>query len=39
MYYFLTYEDDECKEVRTKTEPVPFIPSKYTDGECIKDEK
>ena len=36
-FYFETFENKECGEIKTKKEYVDFINSKYIDGECIKD--
>ena len=36
-YYYLTYEDSECREVRTKKELVPNIDEHYIDGQFLKE--
>ena len=28
--------DNQCKEVKTKAEPIKSIPDDYLDGSCIK---
>ena len=38
-YYQIEYENNDCKQAKTKEEPVSFIPDNYLDGSCIKDEQ
>ena len=28
--------DNDCKEVKTKAEPLIYIPEGYVDGTCLK---
>ena len=37
-YFYETYENYECTEIRTKKERVEFIDKDYVDGQCIKDD-
>ena len=37
-YTFETFEDNQCGEIKTKREQVPFINEKYQDGDCIKNK-
>ena len=36
MFYFETFENNDCNQIKTKSEPVPFIEAGYLDGQCVK---
>ena len=38
MFYYETFEDKECKEIKTKKEPITELENYNEDGVCKKDD-